>query len=134
MTTKQQKRSGKTVGIYIDEYDYDVYSGLGLRDRKRVLEAAREALLAALADKRKGQPVTVKDRPAAEESPAVVEAVPVMPVVPVVPEAEPDPVVDSPAVGDEAPPVCETPMAEEKPSAASDTPDTGLKGFLDAGW
>jgi hypothetical protein len=128
MATKQQKRNGKTVGIYIDEHDYEVYSGLGLRDRKRVLEAAREALLAALADK------PVKDRPVAGESPAAVaEVVQTVPVVPAVAVVRPDPVtVDAPVVGDEDPTACE-PMAEEKPAAA-DTPDTGLKGFLDAGW
>jgi hypothetical protein len=113
MATKQQKRNGKTVGVYIDEYDYDTYSRLGLRDRKRVLEAAREALLDALGK--------AKDR-----STPVVEAVQSVPVVPAVPEAEPEP------AGNEAPTVCETPMAEEKPAA--DTPDTGLRGFLDAGW
>jgi len=121
----QQKRTGKTVGVYIDEYDYEVYSGLGLRDRKRVLEAARKALLAALS----AEPEKVKDRPVAEVGPApVVEVVQAVPVVPVVPEAEPE------QAGNEAPTVCETPKAEEKPAAISDTPDTGLKGFLDAGW
>jgi len=118
----QQKRTGKTVGVYIDEYDYEVYSGLGLRDRKRVLEAARKALLAALS----AEPEKVKDRPVAEVGPA--------PVVPVA-EVHPDPViVDTPAIAEESTPVRETLAAEEKPAAISDTPDTGLKGFLDAGW
>jgi len=126
-----QKRNGKTVGIYIDEHDYDVYSGLGLRDRKRVLEAARKALLAALS----AEPEKVKDRPVAEVGPApVVEVVQTVPVVPVA-EIHPDPViVDTPAIAEESTPVRETLAAEEKPAAISDTPDTGLKGFLDAGW
>ena len=133
MTTKQ-KRSGKTVGVYIDELDYEVYSGLGLRDRKRVLEAAREALLAALADKGKDRPVKGKARPEAEEGPAVAEVVPVVPVVPAGAEVRPDPVtVDTPEALEESLPALESLAVEEKP-AAVDTPDTGLKGFLDAGW
>jgi len=130
--TTQQKRNGKTVGVYIDEHDYDLYSGLGLRDRKRVIEAARKALLAALG-KAKDRPMKGKDRPEAEESPAVAEVVPVVPVVPLA-EVHPDPViVDTPAAVEESLPAREPLAAEEKP-AAVDTPDTGLKGFLDAGW
>ena len=113
-----EKRSGKTIGIFVDEVAYARYAGLGLRDRKQALAAAKEALLDALAGG-EGMPVVKKS--------FTTETVP--------PEAVP-PVVEAPAVEKPAIPMPVAVAPEVMPVAGETVTDAdpALAGFLDAGW
>ncbi len=111
-----QQRNGKTVGIFVDEDAYARYAGLGLRARKAVLAAAREALVCALDQQGSHQR---ENKPAA----------------PGVEPPTPAPV----ATGISEKPAAQKPVpAAEGPSAldagTDATADPSLAGFLDAGW
>lgn len=127
-----EKRSGKTIGVFVDEDAYARYAGLGLWDRKQALAAAKAALLEALGDADRGIPV-VKKSFTTEGIPTTVKDSFTVETVPVPVET---PVVEKPAVP--APvetPVTEKPVAVEVVGTAADpAADQALAGFLDAGW
>ena len=42
------KEKGKTIGLFVDPEDYELYISLGLRQRKEALASAKQALLRAM--------------------------------------------------------------------------------------
>ena len=54
------KEKGKTIGLFVDPEDYELYISLGLRQRKEALASAKQALLSAM-----GKPITLNSKKAA---------------------------------------------------------------------
>ncbi|MBU2854812.1 hypothetical protein [Acidithiobacillus ferriphilus] len=61
------KEKGKTIGLFVDPEDYELYISLGLRQRKEALASAKQALLSAVlcAASAMGKPVPLDNKKAA---------------------------------------------------------------------
>ena len=62
------KEKGKTIGLFVDPEDYELYISLGLRQRKEALASAKQALLRAMRQAGKvGSPIPQSVKAAGED-------------------------------------------------------------------
>ena len=128
------KEKGKTIGLFVDPEDYELYISLGLRQRKEALASAKQALLDALHKTDTKDSLRQKEKVASGSTSSVAASAP-QPI-----EAAPSLSVQ--VISKETPEGQAT-IASEGISVNADSVSASIdasegiidaKGFLDGGW